>query len=125
MKAEHKLRARYCKRERDIVLEFPLGFGTKSDGHYLSGIFNREFKQEMTNRGYDIATLRFEISPKAGDPKFRRNWRATVAVWHHTTGRPGSDQAEVRKVPRQGPLDRDSRTSQRRSISARVYAGGL
>lgn len=53
------------------MLHYPMGFGTTSDGHYLSGIFSKEFQREMTNRGYDITTMRFEINPRAGNPKFR------------------------------------------------------
>lgn len=52
------------------MLAYPLGISTSSDGHFLSGIFNREFEREMESRGYDITTLKFSIEPKAGNPRF-------------------------------------------------------
>ena len=71
MKGLHELRANWSKRERDVMLHHPIGFSTNTDAHYLSGVFGRDFQREMENRGYDISTMRFAISPKAGNPKFR------------------------------------------------------
>ena len=71
MKAADKLRANWSKRERDVMLHFPVGYSTNTDVHYLSGVFSREFQAEMAKRGYDITTMKFEISPKEGNPKFR------------------------------------------------------
>ena len=70
MKTIDKLRVNWGKRERDLMFHFPLGFYTKSDAHYLHGVFTAEFIKEMDERGYDITTLKFEISPKVGDDKF-------------------------------------------------------
>ena len=65
---EDKLRAYWGYDEDgcgpDVVLCWPLGKLTKADGAWLSGIFNREFIEELERRGYDKTTLRFEVSPK-------------------------------------------------------------
>jgi len=60
MKANEKLRAYWSKRENDIMLYWP---SHKSDGHWLSGIFNDDFRKQMEKRGFDITTMKFEISP--------------------------------------------------------------
>ncbi len=59
----NKLKARYSKREKDLLIEHPLGFNTGSDGHMLYD-FLRQLKGELEDRGYDITTLKFEVSPK-------------------------------------------------------------
>ena len=60
MKASNKLRAYWSKREKDIMLHWPT---SKCDGHWLSGIFNKEFTDSLTNRGFDVTTMKFEVSP--------------------------------------------------------------
>lgn len=60
---ENKLKVNYSKRERDLMIHHPLGIGTKADAHFLSGFFNQEFSDELTRRGYDITTLKFEVKP--------------------------------------------------------------
>mgnify|MGYP000728074372 CR=1 FL=1 len=70
MKVTDKLRANWSKRENDVMLHYPLGFGTRSDGHWLSGVFNKEFTEELASRGYDITTMKFSVGPKAGEHKF-------------------------------------------------------
>lgn len=70
MKAIDKLRATWSKREKDIMLHYPLGFSTRCDGSYLSHIFGKKFTDEMDERGYDITTLKFSIEPKKGDKRF-------------------------------------------------------
>lgn len=60
---ENKLRARWSKRENDILVTYPLGISTSSDmGYLFTDIFNKDFIQEMKSRGYDIKTLKFEIT---------------------------------------------------------------
>jgi len=71
VKRADKLRVDWSKGESDVLIHFPLGFGTKSDGHYISAVFDKDFLREMQERGYDTATLKFEISPTKGNPKFR------------------------------------------------------
>lgn len=51
------LRANWSKRENDVMIHYP----RKCDGHWLSGIFNEEFTNELTNRGYDVTTMRFSV----------------------------------------------------------------
>ncbi len=68
---DDKLRADWSKKERDVMLHFPVGYSTNCDAHYLSGVFDKAFIAEMEARQYDLTTLRFEISPKAGSHKFR------------------------------------------------------
>jgi hypothetical protein len=70
MKARHKLRAYYSKKERDVILDFPPGSCTKSDGHWLAGVFNTAFTDELARRGYDVTTMRFSVEPRAGHDKF-------------------------------------------------------
>ena len=70
MKQDKKLRAYYSKKERDIMLAFPLGVQTQSDGHFLSCVFDKKFKEEMERRGYDIETLKFSIEPQKGNQRF-------------------------------------------------------
>jgi hypothetical protein len=70
MKLFEKLRAYWSKKENDLIFSFPLGVGTKNDAHYLYGIFTNEFTQELTKRGYDVATIKFSIEPIKGNPKF-------------------------------------------------------
>ena len=57
-----KLRATWSKREQDVMIHFP----RKCDGHYLSGVFDKRFIQEMQQRGYDLTTLRFSIEQQSG-----------------------------------------------------------
>lgn len=60
---ENKLRARWSRSENDILLTYPLGIATKCDGAYLAfNCFNDKFVKEMTARGYDIKTMKFEIT---------------------------------------------------------------
>lgn len=70
MKAEDKLRATWSKREHDVMLHYPLGRSTTSDGHWLSGIFGREFTQELERRGYDVSTMKFSVEPQKGNERF-------------------------------------------------------
>lgn len=70
MKASDKLRANWSKREDDVMLHYPLGIGSRSDGHWLSGVFNKAFTDELASRGYDITTMKFSIEPKAGEHRF-------------------------------------------------------
>ena len=70
MKAQDKLRAYWSKRERDLMLFHPLGMQTVCDAHYLSGVFDKEFLEELRRRGYDPRTLKFSIEPLAGNDRF-------------------------------------------------------
>jgi hypothetical protein len=58
---QNKLKAYWNKKEKDIYFRYPLGIGTKCDAHFLSGVFNENFLNELRDRGYDISTLKFEI----------------------------------------------------------------
>lgn len=63
MKSTDKLRATWSEKQQDVILHFPLGSGTSSDGHYLAGVFNKAFTDELQDRGYNLATLKFSIEP--------------------------------------------------------------
>lgn len=67
--ASDKLRINWSKRENDLMIHFPLGSQTVCDGHLLASML-RDLRPELERRGYDITTLRFEISPKAGHDRF-------------------------------------------------------
>ena len=66
----NKLRARWSKKEKDILYSFPRG----CDGSYLNRIFTQNdrgfnlpqlsFLEDLEERGYDLATLKFEIKLK-------------------------------------------------------------
>lgn len=70
MNPSDKLRAYWSKRESDIVLHWPGGHGTKSDGHWLSGIFDQKFIDELRCRGYDPTTIKFSVAPQVGNMRF-------------------------------------------------------
>lgn len=71
LKKKEKLTAYWDKKENCIGAYHPLGFMTKTDAHYLfDNVFTKEFVKEMTDRGYDVTTMKFEISPKL--PNYER-----------------------------------------------------
>lgn len=70
MKRIDKLLAYWSKKEKDIMLHWPGGISTKSDAHWLSGIFNKEFTEELERRGYNISTIKFSIEPSKDNKKF-------------------------------------------------------
>lgn len=77
---QNKLRYRWSKRERDFMIHYP----RKCDGHLLHGFFTcdatyylndfgnkliknligKHFLEELDKRGYDLTTLKFEITLK-------------------------------------------------------------
>ena len=61
MKANKKLRAYWSKTENDLMLYSPT---TQTDGHWLSGIFTKEFTEELKRRGFDEKTMKFSVEPK-------------------------------------------------------------
>jgi len=78
---EHKLRVYWSEKERDLMIHWPLGAQTNADGHLAYGVFcnprysvmdkfDPSFIEELKSRGYDITTLKFEISPAKGDQRF-------------------------------------------------------
>lgn len=72
---ENKLRARWSKREKDILVTYPRGIGTVCDCNYLfSDIFTNEFVKEMEERGYDIKTLKFEIKVDEKGKRFKEKF---------------------------------------------------
>lgn len=71
LKKKEKLTVYWDKKENCIGAYHPLGFMTQTDAHYLfDKVFTKEFVKEMTDRGYDVTTLKFEISPKL--PNYER-----------------------------------------------------
>lgn len=58
---DNKLTARWSKKEKDILVTYPLGIQTQCDMGYLFEVFNKNFIKEMKDRGYDIKSLKFEI----------------------------------------------------------------
>lgn len=70
MKAGDKLRVDWSKKENDLMIHWPAGSTTKTDAHWISGIFDKEMANELKRRGYDIKTLKFSIEPIAGNEKF-------------------------------------------------------
>lgn len=71
----NKLRANWSKREKDIIVHYPLGIGTGCDCNYLlSDIFNKEFMEEMKSRGYDLSTLRFSINVDTKHKRFEEKF---------------------------------------------------
>lgn len=71
LEKKEKLTAYWDKKENCIGAYHPLGFMTQTDAHYLfDNVFTKEFVKEMTDRGYDVTTMKFEISPKL--PNYER-----------------------------------------------------
>jgi hypothetical protein len=73
------LRAYWSKREQDVMLDFPLGQRTSSDGHWLAYVFNREFTEELTRRGYDVKTLRFSVEVDLDGPRAAEKFATLLA----------------------------------------------
>ena len=49
----------------DLVVNYPFGRQTSADANYLfNNVFTQDFIKEIQRRGYDISTIKFEISPK-------------------------------------------------------------
>ncbi|XZH78899.1 hypothetical protein ACSW8S_18695 (plasmid) [Clostridium perfringens] len=72
---ENKLRARWSKREKDIVVTYPRGIQTVCDCNYLfSNVFNDDFVEEIKARGYDITTLKFEIKVDEKGERFEKKF---------------------------------------------------
>lgn len=70
MKQSDKLHARYSKKKKDVQVFYPLGIQTGRDARYLFNILSKSVMKELTDRGYDITTLKFEICPQKGNEKF-------------------------------------------------------
>lgn len=84
-----KLRAYWSKDENDLIIDMPLGHQTKSDGRWLAHLLGKDALAELTARGYDVKTLRFEIAPQAGEPKFaatRPEGMTSAEAWHKMLG---------------------------------------
>jgi hypothetical protein len=77
MTPQPELKIRWSKTEQDLLIAFP----RSCDGHWIAGVFNREFTQELQERGYDITTLRFSVKRKSQD------------------NRPTESQQEVKPTP--------------------------
>lgn len=71
---QNKLRARWNKFEKDVYVTYPLGIQTSCDMAYLFGVFNKQFVDEMKARGYDITTLKFEITVDENDERFPKRF---------------------------------------------------
>ncbi|PRY38493.1 hypothetical protein CLV58_109220 [Spirosoma oryzae] len=60
---DNKLRVKWSKREKDFMGYYPLGISTKSDLHYLFWkVINDDLRKELEERGYDLTTLKFEVT---------------------------------------------------------------
>jgi hypothetical protein len=59
------LKANWSKRERDVMIHYP----RSPDGHWLAGVFDKSFVDELDRRGYDVTTLRFSVKSKAIEAK--------------------------------------------------------
>jgi hypothetical protein len=78
---ENKLRARWSKSEKDVLLTYPLGRMTRCDSAYLAfKVFNNEFVKEMKDRGYDIKTLKFEITVDEKDKRYAEKFPTLAGV---------------------------------------------
>ena len=71
LKKKEKLTAYLDKKENCICAYHTLGFMTQTDAHYIfDNVFTKEFVKEITDRGYDVTNMKFEISPKL--PNYER-----------------------------------------------------
>lgn len=71
---QNKLKVNWSKKEKDLLITYPLGLGTVCDGHYIADLFNKSVVKELSDRGYDIKTLKFEISVDPNHPDFNKNF---------------------------------------------------
>jgi hypothetical protein len=55
-----KLEAKWSKREADLMIHYP----SSPDGAYLAGVLSKKVMKELSERGYDVETLRFSIKRK-------------------------------------------------------------
>lgn len=70
MKSKDKLRAYWSKKEADVMLHHPRGQATRCDAHWLAGLFNDSFIEQIKSRGYDPETIKFEVCPQKGNDRF-------------------------------------------------------
>lgn len=70
MQQRDKLRLTWSKTEKDLMCHFPAGTSTKSDAYFLNNIFSKEVTDSLIARGYDLSTIKFEISPSVGNVRF-------------------------------------------------------
>jgi len=70
MRAIDKLRAYWSKQENDVMFHWPGGVCTTADGHWLYGVFNDSFIEELRRRGYDPTTMKFSVEPQKGNKRF-------------------------------------------------------
>lgn len=56
---ETKLKVRWSKKEKSIEVFWENT--PRANGNYLFMVFDDEFQEEMKRRGFDIATIKFEI----------------------------------------------------------------
>lgn len=69
---DNKLTAKWNKKEKDLVVKYPLGCGTNCDMAYLLyDVFNKAFIEEMKDRGYDLTSLKFEIAVDPNSKTFK------------------------------------------------------
>jgi len=78
MKEKFKLKARWSREENDILLQYPLGVGTKRDGALLASVFTQEFQRELKDRGYDITTFRFTIGIDFSHPSAKTKFETLI-----------------------------------------------
>ena len=65
MNIKDKLTSKWSKKDNDIIVNYPLGIGTNTDMcYFFNNILDRNKCLELEKRGYDLSTLKFEISPK-------------------------------------------------------------
>lgn len=66
-----ELKARWSRRERDVLMEWGGNGAGKSDGSWLNSWlsyhrgFDGTFIEELTARGYDVSTLRVSVKRKS------------------------------------------------------------
>jgi hypothetical protein len=71
MKKRDKLHAHWSEKENDLICWHPLGQQTQCDASYFfSEILDKDKCMELKRRGYDLSTLKFEISPSKGNTRF-------------------------------------------------------
>lgn len=68
-----ELKARWSKRERDVLMEWGAAGADKLDGSWLNSWlshhrgFDGTFLAELEARGYDLTTLKISVKQKAKD----------------------------------------------------------
>lgn len=69
---KNKLKISWCKKEKDILVTYPLGIKTNCDASFLYNMLEKcNFVEEVKNRGYDIKSIKFSIEVDKNNERYK------------------------------------------------------